>query len=108
MSMVLQELEGFSFATALDLNMAYYTIRLDPDAAKICTINFPWEKYSYKQLPMGIAGSPDIFQSKMSELIESLEYVWAYIYNLLCISKGSLQDHLEKTDEVLNQLAMLA
>ncbi len=25
-SMVLQELEGFSFATALDLNMGYYTI----------------------------------------------------------------------------------
>jgi hypothetical protein len=24
---------------------------------------------------MGIAGSPDIFQSKISELIESLEYV---------------------------------
>jgi hypothetical protein len=32
--MVLQELEGFSFATALDLNMDYYTIRLDPDVSK--------------------------------------------------------------------------
>ncbi len=72
----MQELEGFSFATALNLNMGYYTIRLDPDASKICTIIFPWEKkYSIKQLPMGIAGSPDIFQSKMSEIIESLEYV---------------------------------
>jgi hypothetical protein len=28
-STVLQELEGFTFATALDLNMSYYTIRLD-------------------------------------------------------------------------------
>ena len=28
---VLQELEGFTFATALDLNMGYYTIRLDSD-----------------------------------------------------------------------------
>ncbi len=36
--MVLQEIEGFSYATALDLNMGYYTIRLDPDASKICTI----------------------------------------------------------------------
>ncbi len=77
-STVLQEIEGFSFATAaLDLNMGYYTIRLDPDASKICTIIFPWGKYSYKQLPMGIAGSPDIFQGKMSELMESLEYVRA-------------------------------
>jgi hypothetical protein len=62
---MLQEIEGFSFATALDLNIGYYTIRLDPDASKICTIIFPWEKYSYKRLSMGIAGSPDIFQGKM-------------------------------------------
>jgi hypothetical protein len=64
-STVLQELEGFTFATALDLNMGYYTIRLDPNASRICTVIFPWKKYSYKRLPMGIAGSPDIFQSKM-------------------------------------------
>jgi hypothetical protein len=65
---VLQKLEGFTYATALDLNMGYYTIRLDTDASRICTIIFPWGKYSYKRLPMGIAGSPDIFQVKMSEL----------------------------------------
>jgi hypothetical protein len=87
----LQEIEGFSFASALDLNMG----RLDPDASKICTIIFPWGKYSYKQLPMGIAGSPDIFPRKMSELMESLEYVRAYLDDLLCISKLSLKDHLE-------------
>ncbi len=59
-SMVLRKIEGITFATALDLNMGYYTIRLDPDASKICTIIFPWGKYSYKQLPMGIAGSPEV------------------------------------------------
>ena len=63
-STVLQEQEGFTYATALDLNMGYYTISLDPDASKICTIIFPWGKYSYKRLPMGIAGSPDIFQER--------------------------------------------
>ncbi len=73
--MVLKEFEGFTFATALDLNMGYYTIRLDPDASKICTIIFPWRKYSYNRLPMGIAGSLDIFQKKMLELMESLEFV---------------------------------
>jgi hypothetical protein len=60
-STVLQELEGFTFAIVLDLNMGYYTIRLDLDASKICTIIFPWGKYSYLRLPMGIAGSPDTF-----------------------------------------------
>jgi hypothetical protein len=103
-SMVLQEIEGFSYATALDLNMGYYTIRLDPDASKICTIIFPWGKYSYKRLPMGIAGSPDIFQGKMLELMEFLEFIRVYLHNLLCISKLSLEDHLEKLEELLRQL----
>jgi hypothetical protein len=103
-STVLQELEGFSFATALDLNMGYYSIRLDPYASKICTIVFPWGKYSYKQLPMGITGSPDIFQGKMSELMESLEHGQAYFDDLLCISRNSLEDYLEKCDQELRQL----
>ncbi len=103
-STVLQEIKGFSYATALDLNMGYYAIRLDPDASKICTIIFPWGKYSYKRLPMGIAGSPDIFQGKMLELMETLEYVRAYLNDLLFISKLSLEDHLEKLEEVLRQL----
>jgi hypothetical protein len=100
-SMVLQELEGFTFATTLDLNMGYYTIRLDPEASKICTIIFSRGKYSYKRLPMGIAGSPAIFQGKMLELMESLEYVRASLDDLLCISKLSLEDHLKKLEEVL-------
>ncbi len=53
---------------------------------------------------MGIAGSLDIFQRKMSELMESLEYVRAYLDDLLCISKLSLEDHLENLEEVLRQL----
>ena len=58
-STVLHELEGFTYATALDLNMGYYTIRLDPDASRYCTIIFPWGKYSYKRLPMGVAVGRD-------------------------------------------------
>ncbi len=103
--MVQQEIEGFNFATTLDLNMGYYTIRLDPDASKICTIIFPWGKYSYKRLPMGIAGSTDIFQSEMMKLMESVEYARAYIDDLLWISRESFEDHLgKKLEEVLKQL----
>jgi hypothetical protein len=84
--------------------MGYYTIRLDTDASRICTIIFPWGKYSYKRLPMGIAGSPDIFQEKMSDLMASLEFVKTYLDDLLIISRGSLEDHLEKLTEVLSRL----
>jgi hypothetical protein len=50
---------------------------------------------------MGIAGFLDIFQGKMSELMESLEYAQAYLDDLLCIL---LEDHLEILQVVLRCL----
>ena len=42
------------------------------------TIIFPaWGKYSYLRLPMGFAGSADILQAEMMDLMEALEYVQA-------------------------------
>jgi hypothetical protein len=40
----------------------------------------------------------------MMEPMESLEYVQAYIDDLICISRNSLEDHLEKLEEVLMRL----
>ena len=99
---MLQDMEGFTFATSLDLNIGYYAIRLDPDAQKICTIVLPWGKYLYMRLPMGIAGSPDIFQEKMSGLMESLEFVCTYLDDLLTLTKGTYDDHLLKLRMVLH------
>jgi hypothetical protein len=104
-STTLQELEGFTYATALDLNMGYYTIRLDPRAVEMFTIIFPWGKFSYLRLPMGYAGSVDIFQAEMMNLMEALEYVRAYIDDLLVITRGTLEDHLDKLREVLRRLS---
>ena len=43
---IMQELEGFQYATALDLNMGYYTIRLDPGSQDVFTIVNPWGNIS--------------------------------------------------------------
>ena len=46
----------------------------------------------------------DIFQAEMMHLMEALEYVRAYIDDLLVITRGTLEDHLEKLREVLRRL----
>ncbi len=53
---------------------------------------------------MGIADSTDIFQAKMMELMATLEFVRAYIDDLLCITKVTLEDYLAKLDLVLSRL----
>ncbi len=98
---LMMKLEGFQYATSLDLNMGYYHIELSPNAKKLCTIVLPWGKYEYQKLPMGLCNSPDIFQEKIQTLMSDLEYVRAYIDDLLIISNGSWQDHVRKLETVL-------
>jgi ribosome-interacting GTPase 1 len=84
--------------------MGYYHIELNPDSKKYCTIVMPFGKYEYQRIPMGLCNLPDIFQEKMSELMEGLDFVRTYIDDLLVITKESFDDHLEKLDLVLQRL----
>jgi len=56
------------------------------------------------RLPMGIAGSLDIFQEKMSGLMESLEFVRTYLDDLLILTKSTFDNHLIKLRQVLDRL----
>jgi hypothetical protein len=111
---MIQSMEGFTFATKLDLNMAnsYYHIKLDADAdagaQKLCTIVFPWGEYRYKCLPMGIKISafPDVFQNVMSKLslTQDMECTKTYLDDLLILSNNNFKDHLLKLQMVLARL----
>ena len=101
---LLMKLEGFKYATSLDLNMGYYHIELTPASKALCTIVLPWGKYEYQRLPMGLCNSPDIFQEKMSSLVSDLEYCRAYIDDLLILTAGSWDEHLKHLDIVFKRL----
>ena len=53
---------------------------------------------------MGLCNNPDIFQEKMNELFHDLEYVRAYIDDLIIIGNSSFEDHLNKVKVVLKKL----
>jgi hypothetical protein len=85
--------------------MGYYTIRLDTDAQKLCTIVTPFGKYQYLRLPMGISCSPDILQEKISDLMQHLNFVRTYLDDLLVISCSIFEDNLEKMECVFKFLS---
>ncbi len=45
----------------------------------------------------------DIFQAQMMDLMASLEYVRAYIDDLLIITRGTMDNHIEKIEIVLKR-----
>jgi hypothetical protein len=103
-STMLLEFKGLTYAATIDLNMGYYTIRLDAYASEMCTTIFLRGKHYYKWPPMGFGGSVDALQAQMIDLMASLDYVQAYIDDLLTITRGALDNYLLKIETVLTRL----
>ena len=101
---LLQKLRNFRYATAIDLSMAYYHIPLSEASQRLCTTVLPWGKYRYRVLPMGIKNSVDTFQEVMTNLFVDLEFTSTYLDDVLIISNGTYEDHLDKVRQVLDRL----
>jgi hypothetical protein len=97
----LQELEGFSLLqqplTSTWVITPLDWIKMHSNPALSCFLGTytPIRDYQWK------SRLSRLFQATMMELMEPLEYIQAYIGDLLCISRNSLEDHLEKLEEVL-------
>ena len=55
---MLLNLESFTYASSLDLNMEYHHIDLSPGDKQFCTIVLHWGKYEYQKLLIGACKSP--------------------------------------------------
>ena len=84
--------------------MGYYHIELSANSKGLFTIVTQWGKYEYKQLPMGLCNSPDIFQEYMSEIFVGLDTVRVYINELLHVTKDSWTENLTVLEEIFTRL----
>ena len=84
--------------------MVYYHIQLNGNASNLCTIIPPWGKYCYKRLTIRVANSPENFQQKMNDLFHGFEFIRAYIYDFLILTKLDWTYHAQKLELTLNKL----
>lgn len=75
----LQQLESLVSANPFYLSQGFYMITLDEERQKICSTILSWGKHTYKQLPMGVAYAPGMFQAIMTKTLGDLDYVLIYI-----------------------------
>ena len=71
---LLLKLEGFKYASSLDLKMDYH-IKSCSFSRKLCTMAFPWGKYEYQKLPIRLYNSLLYIHEQMNESFDGLEYV---------------------------------
>jgi hypothetical protein len=80
---------------------------LNTGAQKLCTVLFPWntKKKQLQALTHGYQHFPRYFQNFMSKLVQDMEYVKTYLYDLLKLTNNSFKDHLLKLEMVLARLS---
>ena len=101
---IIWKLEGFTFATCLDLNRGYYHFVLDSESQKLCGIILPWGSYCYGRLPQGLMVSCDIFQHRMSSIFQTFTDVLVFMDNILLFTKKIFDHHLQRLTTVLQTL----
>ena len=102
---MLQKLEPFKSATALDPSLGFYSIPLDEENQKVCSTILPWGNYSYLGMSTVVACNPSMFLSIMTEILRRLDAL-VYIDVILVIQCKieSTSDHLIKVEQVLQLL----
>ena len=90
----MHQLGGFQYATALDLNMGYYNIRLPPVSQDMTTIVTEFIKLRYNCPPRDMCIPGDIFQAKVDKLLGDIGGVKRYIDDIMVLSKDSFENHI--------------
>eukprot|EP00804_Cyclotella_cryptica_P020628 CCRYP_003439-RA/>CCRYP_003439-RA protein AED:0.68 eAED:0.68 QI:0/0/0/0.5/0/0/2/0/218 len=101
-----QNIQGFIFASTIDLNMGYLSILLTAKTKESLTIVTQFGFFEWCVLPMGIRPVTDIFQSRMVGIFMSMEANKPNPYlDDIFHGKGSNVDtHLSILNEIFQRL----
>jgi hypothetical protein len=104
---ILTSIQGFMYATSLDLNMGYLSIPLNDHAREILTIIMPFGAYECLALPMGVMTATDLFQARRVHLFADMEErrPHPYIDDILHFKGVTFEEHLAILNEMLKLLA---
>ena len=78
-------IQGFLYATSIDLNMGYPSIPFNDVARKILMIIMPFRVYECLMLPMGVMPASDLFQYRMVHIFADMgkDHPLPYIDDIL-------------------------
>nr|CAD2155605.1 unnamed protein product [Meloidogyne enterolobii] len=97
------EIHGSKVFSQLDLRDAYLQIELDEQSKKVACINTHKGLFEVQRLPFGVKSAPGIFQILMDKLISGIPRVFAYLDDLIIVSKN-IEDHKVQLFEIFDRI----
>ncbi len=97
---ILPNLAGSKYYSILDASRGYWQIPLSENSSKLTTFITDQGRYQFVRLPYGICNASEIFQRKMTELLEGIEGVECYQDDIIVYAENEIQ-HDARLTEVL-------
>ena len=102
------ETEGEVRFTSLDMQYAYGQTELHPETARHCNFQIIGGRatgtYAFNTGFYGLTIMPPEFQKIMDQLLHNIQNTFAFIDDILVVTKGTYEQHMTKVEEVVKTL----
>ena len=105
-SELLDQAQGATLFSALDLASGYYQLAMAPDSKEFTAFPTPYGLCHWKVMPMGLSNAPAIFQQAMNQILREhivAGYCMVYLDDIIIMSKNN-HEHAKQVDAVLTSL----
>ena len=99
----LAQLTGATLFSKLDANSGFWQIPLAEESRPLTTFITPFGRYCFNKLPFGISSAPELFQKRMSQILEGLPGVLCLIDDIIIFGKTQAE-HDERLIATLKRL----
>ena len=97
-------LQGFLFASALDLTKSFHQFEVDPAVRHMLAFTWRGNKWQFRGAPFGVKTITAVFQSVMEAIFGAVVFVVLFVDDLLVFTRTTLKDHIAHVNEVLQLL----
>ena len=97
------KLAGMTVFSKLDGSQGFHQLPLNPESSKLTTFITPFGRYAYQKVPMGTSLGPEIFQKKITELLQGLENVNAIMDGIIVYGRD-MTEHDAMLTAVLQRI----
>uniref|UniRef100_A0A2C9LE02 Reverse transcriptase domain-containing protein n=1 Tax=Biomphalaria glabrata TaxID=6526 RepID=A0A2C9LE02_BIOGL len=95
---ILADLNDAKIFSKLDVQEAFWHVRLDATSSNLTAMITPFGRYKWKRLPFGLKVSSEIFQRRLNLALEGLKGCFNYVDDIIVVGRGrtkeeALRDH---------------